>query len=104
MWIALTAKNKSGFVDSFTKEPRAGTDLHRVWSRSNNMVISWILNSLSHEIYESVLYYATAKDIWTELEDRFCQSSGPRMFQLQKQLSDLVQGSSDIATYYTTMK
>lgn len=91
MWIALTAKNKSGFVDGS-------------WSRSNNMVISWLLNSLSRDISESVLYYSTAKDIWAELEDRFGQSSGPRLFQLQKDLSDLVQGSSDIAAYYTKIK
>lgn len=61
MWIALTAKNKSGFVDGSTKEPKAGTDLYRAWSRSNNMVISWLLNSLSKDISESVLYYSTAK-------------------------------------------
>jgi len=38
------------------------------------------------------------------LEARFGQSSGAKLFQLQKELSDLVQGSSDIAIYYTKMK
>lgn len=103
MWIALTAKNRSGFIDGSTAEPEAGTDLHRAWSRSN-MVISWLLNSLSREISKSVLYYATVKDIWAELEDRFGQSFGPHLFQLQKELSDLVQGSSDTAAYYTKIK
>ncbi|XP_049357136.1 uncharacterized protein LOC125821815 [Solanum verrucosum] len=82
MWIALTAKNKSGFIDGSTKEPEVGTDLHR----------------------SCVIYYSTAKDIWEELEDKFGQSSGPQLFQLQKELSDLVQGSSDIAGYYTKIK
>ncbi|XP_060182490.1 uncharacterized protein LOC132612185 [Lycium barbarum] len=104
MWIALTAKNKSGFVDGSTREPSAGTDLHRAWSRANNMVISWLLNSLSREISESILYYSTSKDIWAELEARFGQSSGARLFQLQKELSDLTQGACDIATYFTKMK
>ncbi|XP_059306248.1 uncharacterized protein LOC132057641 [Lycium ferocissimum] len=92
------------FVDGSTREPSAGTDLHRAWSRANNMVISWLLNSLSREISESVLYYSTSKDIWAELEARFGQSSGARLFQLQKELSDLTQGASDIATYFTKMK
>ncbi|XP_059294735.1 uncharacterized protein LOC132047752 [Lycium ferocissimum] len=104
MWIALTAKNKSGFVDGTTKEPMEGSDLRSAWCRSNNMVISWLLNSLSRDISESVLYYATAKDIWEELEARFGQSSGARLYQLQKELSDLVQGPSDIATYFTKIK
>ncbi|XP_055835287.1 uncharacterized protein LOC129903789 [Solanum dulcamara] len=104
MWIALTAKNKSGFVDGSSPKSSAGTDKHRAWSRANNMVISWLLNSLSREISESVLYYSTAKDIWTELEARFGQSSGDRLFQLQKELSDLIQGASDIASYFTKKK
>ncbi|XP_059302086.1 uncharacterized protein LOC132054020 [Lycium ferocissimum] len=37
MWIALTAKNKSSFVDGSSREPSAGADLHRAWSRANNM-------------------------------------------------------------------
>lgn len=104
MLIALTTKNKSGFIDGSTQEPVVGTDLHSSWSRANNMVISWLLNSLSREISESVIYSSTAKDLWAELEDRFGQSSGAKLFHLQKELSDLVQGSSDIATYYTKMK
>ncbi|KAH0676085.1 hypothetical protein KY285_023886 [Solanum tuberosum] len=104
MLIAFTVKNKSDFIDGSTHEPAVGTDLHNAWSRANNMVISWLLNSLSREISESVLYSSTAKDLWAELEARFGQSSGAKLFQLQKELSDLVQGSSNIATYYTKMK
>ncbi|XP_049406035.1 uncharacterized protein LOC125869608 [Solanum stenotomum] len=104
MLIALTEKNKSGFIDGSTHEPAVGTDLHNAWSRANNMVISWLLNSLSREISASVLYSSTAKKLWAELEARFGQISGAKLFQLQKELSDLVQGSSDIATYYTKMK
>ncbi|KAH0652481.1 hypothetical protein KY289_030159 [Solanum tuberosum] len=104
MIIALTEKNKSGFVDGSTHEPVLGSDLHNVWSRANNIVISWLLNSLSREISESVIYSSTAKDLWAELEARFRQSSGAKLFQHQKELSDVVQDSSDIATYYTKMK
>lgn len=39
-----------------------------------------------------------------ELEDRFGQSFGPRLSQIQKWLSDLIQDSSDIVTYYTNIK
>lgn len=68
------------------------------------MVISWLLNSLSREISESVIYSSTAKELWSDLEARFGQSSGAKLFQLQKELSDLVQGVADIATYYTKIK
>uniref|UniRef100_A0A0V0HSJ1 Putative ovule protein n=1 Tax=Solanum chacoense TaxID=4108 RepID=A0A0V0HSJ1_SOLCH len=104
MLIALTAKNKAGFIDGSSSEPAAESEFHKAWSRANNMVISWLLNSLSREISESVIYSTTAKELWVDLEARFGQSSGAKLFQLQKELNDLVQGSSDIATYYTKIK
>ncbi|XP_060202806.1 uncharacterized protein LOC132631224 [Lycium barbarum] len=68
------------------------------------MVISWILNSLSKVIVESVLYLKTAQEIWKELATRFGQCNGPQLYQLQKELSDAVQGNSDIASYFTKVK
>lgn len=40
--IALTAKNKAGFIDGSSPEPPANSDLHKAWCRANDMVISWL--------------------------------------------------------------
>ncbi|XP_075074520.1 uncharacterized protein LOC142162108 [Nicotiana tabacum] len=74
--IALSAKNKLGFIDGTFYQPDATSTNFKHWNRCNDMVISWILNSLSKDIAES----------------------------LQKELSDIVQGTSDIAGYYTKVK
>lgn len=37
------------------------------------MVIAWLLNSLSKEISESVIYCLTAVDLWNELQERYGQ-------------------------------
>lgn len=68
------------------------------------MVLSWLLNSLSKEIAESVLYSYSAKQLWNDLEDRFGQANGVMLFQLQKELSAVVQGNSSISSYFTKMK
>ena len=51
------------------------------------MVISWILNSLSSDIYGSVVYIQSASEMWLELLERFGQLNGPQLFQIQKELS-----------------
>ena len=56
MILALSTKNKIGFVDGTITQPEAGSELLPNWNRVNSMVISWILNSLSKEIAESVLF------------------------------------------------
>ncbi|XP_070029640.1 uncharacterized protein [Nicotiana sylvestris] len=102
--IALSDKNKLGFIDGTFYQPDATSTDFKHWNRCNDMVISWILNSLSKDIAESVLYSKTANEIWKELEVRFGQCNGAQLYQLQKELSDIVPGTSDIAGYYTKVK
>ncbi|XP_075111162.1 uncharacterized protein LOC142181663 [Nicotiana tabacum] len=69
--IALSVKNKFGFIDGPYSELDASSTDFKQWNRCNDMVISWILNSLSKDIVESVLYSKTANAIWKKLEVRF---------------------------------
>ncbi|XP_070056440.1 uncharacterized protein [Nicotiana tomentosiformis] len=40
----------------------------------------------------------------SELEDRYDQTNRAKMYQFQKEINDLTQGSLDITGYYTKMK
>ncbi|XP_019233182.1 PREDICTED: uncharacterized protein LOC109213806 [Nicotiana attenuata] len=101
--LALTVKNKVGFVDGSCPMPSAESPLLGAWIRCDAMVMSWILNSLSNEIATSVIYSETAKDMWHKLELRFDEPYGLKMFRLYKELVGLKQGSSGIATYFTKL-
>ncbi|KAL5852229.1 hypothetical protein ACOSQ3_007347 [Xanthoceras sorbifolium] len=72
MLIALSDKNKLGFVNGTLNKPE-GTDpsLLNSWIRNNNVVISWILSSVSKEIPDSVIFADLASEIWNDLRDRF---------------------------------
>ncbi|XP_019252834.1 PREDICTED: uncharacterized protein LOC109231642 [Nicotiana attenuata] len=102
--ISLSAKNKLGFIDGSCPTPALTATDFKTWSRCNDMVTCWLLNSLSKVIADSVLYLKTAKDLWIDLEHRFGQPNGAKLYHLQKALADLVQGSLDIAGYFTKMK
>ncbi|XP_015166934.1 uncharacterized protein [Solanum tuberosum] len=68
------------------------------------MVTSWILNSLSPDLRDSLQYVNNAYELWAELEERYDQTNGCKLYQLQKEINDLVQGPLDITGYYTRMK
>ncbi|XP_069144064.1 uncharacterized protein [Solanum lycopersicum] len=68
------------------------------------MVTSWILNSLSKDIADSVEYVFDSLELWSELKDLYDQTNGARLYQIQKEINDLSQGSLDITSYYTKMK
>lgn len=54
--IALSAKNKLGFIDGTLALPDVDYRLHGAWSRCNDMVLSWLLNSVLKEMAESVVF------------------------------------------------
>ncbi|KAL7603258.1 hypothetical protein Lser_V15G16505 [Lactuca serriola] len=99
MSIALSAKNELGFVNGKILKPDENDPNLDTWQCCNDMVTSWILNVLSGDIAESVIYSSSSYEIWNELDARFGQSNGAKLHQLQKEISDLSQGTSDLATY-----
>ncbi|XP_022152756.1 uncharacterized protein LOC111020399 [Momordica charantia] len=102
MLIALTVKNKVGFVDGSIVRPTG--DLLHSWIICNNVVISWILNSLSKEISASILFSDSAREIWLDLKERFEKQNRPRIFQLRRDLSNLVQDQLSVSAYFTLLK
>lgn len=99
--IALSAKLKVGFIDGTQPSPAANSPQLGLWQRSNDLVISWILNSVSTEIRKSIVYMHTAKQIWDDLLIRYSQHNVPRLFNLRKDLASISQGTSSITTYFT---
>ena len=68
------------------------------------MVVSWLLNSMMPELSEAFLYVNSARELWDELTERFGESNGPLLYQLEKEITELYQGSDSVAVYYTKLK
>ena len=104
--LALNSKNKLGFVDGSFNPPSKTTDLENcaAWSRCNDMVHSWIINILDHEISDSVIYYATASEVWEDLCEQFSQSNAPRIFEIQKDIVYFRQEQLSVLAYYAKLK
>jgi len=104
MKIALKTKTKLGFIDGSCARPVVESPCYNQWIRCDNMVVSWLLNSMVNDLAEAFLYVNSAAQLWGELTDRFGQSNGPLLYQLEKEISELYQGNDSVAIYYTKMK
>jgi hypothetical protein len=107
MIMALTAKNKIGFINGSLPKPSDVSEsdpLGFAWCRCNNMVLSWLINFVSKEIAASIIYIDSAADMWMDLHDRFSHLNGPRVFQLQQKMSSLSQENDSVSTYFTSLK
>jgi len=68
------------------------------------MVLSWIFNSLTPDIVDSVISYDTAHEVWKDLRNRFSQSHAPLNFQIERDIACLAQYQMTVATYNTKLK
>ncbi|GJV07798.1 cysteine-rich receptor-like protein kinase 8 [Tanacetum coccineum] len=97
MMIALNAKNKLKLVTV--------NSIHRaLWERTNDMIISWILNTIDEQISNSLNLFNTACDLWKELQEHYSQLDGHRVYQLTNDLVQLKQNNLAIEIYYHKMK
>ncbi|KAH9786417.1 retrovirus-related pol polyprotein from transposon RE2 [Citrus sinensis] len=103
MTISLNAKSKLGFIDGTTTIPST-TDEYASWKKCNDMILSWILNSLTQDLADSVIFSTTAQEVWEDLRDRFSQSNAPRIFQIERDIACLAQDQMTVAAYYTRLK
>ena len=102
----LEFQKQTWFCDGSIKIPSKEIDQedYATWSRCNNMVHSCIVNTLSPEIPDSVIYYSTAHEVWEDLRERFSQSNAPRIFEIQRDIACLRQEKLFVSAYYTKLK
>ena len=103
MKMALSIKNKLGFIDGPIEKPDGSNlNLLNAWQRNNNIVISWILNCCTKEIASSIVISDSAMDIWKDLQERYEQSNGPRIFELRQEIMNLVQDQKTVGVLHET--
>lgn len=92
MKIASGAKVKLGFINGKYKMPNEDSLDFEQQNRVDYMVTSWILNSIAEDFVEAFLYTTPARELRKELKERFGESNGPLLYQLQREISSISQG------------
>ncbi|KAL2923749.1 Retrovirus-related Pol polyprotein from transposon RE2, partial [Bienertia sinuspersici] len=102
--ISLASKRKLGFVTGGVKKDETDPVKKECWETCNNMVISWILHSVTDSIKKSIMFMTSAKQMWDHLEKRFSITDGAKKYSLNKQIYDTRQQGRLVSEYYTDMK
>ncbi|GJV04360.1 pyridoxal 5'-phosphate synthase-like subunit PDX1.2 [Tanacetum coccineum] len=102
--MALGAKLKLRFIDGSCHKPAITDENVQRWVRCDYMVTYWILNSMVTELSEAFLYAQSAYELWKEIAERYGQSNGPLIYQLESELSKITQGNLSIAAFFNKLK
>nr|CAD1832050.1 unnamed protein product [Ananas comosus var. bracteatus] len=74
------------------------------WVRTDRLVKSWIVGTLSEEVLGHAVGLQTAAEVWTALTNHFKQSSIAREFDLLAQLQHIRKGNNPLPTYLRNFK
>nr|KYP37858.1 Retrovirus-related Pol polyprotein from transposon TNT 1-94 [Cajanus cajan] len=102
--MALTSKNKMGFLTGSVPIPSPNDATYPPWERCNMLLMSWLINSVSPSIAQSIIYLDLAVDVWNDLQERFSYSDLFRIAELQEEIYALKQGPLTVTDFFTTLK
>jgi hypothetical protein len=102
---ALGGKMKYDFVDGSIPVPTDQFDpSFRAWTRCNMLVHSWIMNSVTESIGQSIVFIENAIDVWNDLKERFSLGDLVRVSELQQEIYALKQEHRTVTEFFSDLK
>lgn len=102
--MALGVKNKLGFINRYLPIPTSDYLDFNKWTRNDYIVLSWLTFSMEPIIADSFMFASSARELWSDLSDRFDKSNAPLLYELHISLSRIEQQNLSIAEYYGKFK
>ncbi|RVW92035.1 Retrovirus-related Pol polyprotein from transposon RE1 [Vitis vinifera] len=95
--LFICGKGKDEYLTGEAAMPETTEPGFRKWKIENNMIMSWLINSMNNDIGENFLLFGTAKDIWDATKETYSSSENTsELFQVESALHDFRQGEHNI--------
>lgn len=104
MRLALVGKNKLGFVDGTCTRDSQDPDLRPAWDRCNEVILSWLINSVDKTIFGGLAFSESAKNVWADLKERYQKRDGTKIFNLHREISTTSQENLSVSNFYSKLK
>lgn len=103
MILTHRAKSKLWFVCGTYKKSDYRDDLEEQWEKCNAFVLSWILNSVSKEFMNGIIYATDASVVWSDLKKHFDKVDVSRGYQLHREICTITQRNLSVSAYFTKL-
>ncbi|XP_068332838.1 uncharacterized protein [Pyrus communis] len=91
--LALGGRSKLGYFNGAIEAPVVTSSTYKSWLCKNQLVMSWLLNSMKRRIAEIFSYSESSMHLWKQVKEMYGnQNNYARVFQFKKVLSSLQQG------------
>ncbi|GJU10583.1 ribonuclease H-like domain-containing protein, partial [Tanacetum coccineum] len=87
-------------LDGSCRRSNVDEVLGRQWDRVNPVVLGWILNSITEELFLGQIFSKRARHVWEELRETYDKVDGSVTFNLHHKIHTMKQNGSTLADYY----
>uniref|UniRef100_A0A6N2MZF3 Integrase catalytic domain-containing protein n=1 Tax=Salix viminalis TaxID=40686 RepID=A0A6N2MZF3_SALVM len=103
--IALGGRSRLGFINGKDKAPDSNSSDFENWLAKDQMVMSWILNSMERNLAEIFSYYQSSLELWEAVKDMYGnQNNYARIFQIQQDIAKLHQNGQPFVNLLSKLK
>ncbi|KAM1425821.1 hypothetical protein TB2_017749 [Malus domestica] len=103
--LALGGRSKLGFINGTIVPPKVGDSKYEEWFCKDQLVMSWLLNSMGSKVSEIFSFSESAFDLWKAVKEMYGnQNNAARIFELQKSLSVLNQDGKTFIEHLGRLK
>ncbi|GAV76808.1 UBN2_3 domain-containing protein, partial [Cephalotus follicularis] len=67
-------------------------------------LLSWIMNTVSKELFNGIVCSTDALAVWKELNEIFNKINGSRSFSLHRKIGYLTQGNVTMSVYFSKLR
>ncbi|EPS63742.1 hypothetical protein M569_11042, partial [Genlisea aurea] len=101
--LAISIRNKAGFLDGSIPEPPVADPNYFLWRRCNDLIVSWLLKSMESSLAQTVFYMSSCHAIWDTINSRFSLPDDNRVCRLYADIGNVSQGNQSVSTYFTQL-
>ncbi|KAI4353406.1 hypothetical protein L6164_002359 [Bauhinia variegata] len=103
--LALGGRSKLSFIDDKVASPNISSPDYPSWLYKDQLVRSWILNSMDRHLAEIFRYSDSAAQLWVAVRDMYGQQNNyARIFELQRDIVKLQQSGKPFVQLLGSLK
>ncbi|CAN0910966.1 Retrovirus-related Pol polyprotein from transposon TNT 1-94 [Linum grandiflorum] len=100
----IKGRGKGGYLTGETKAPASTDPKYQTWDEHDNLVRTWLINSMKPNIGENYILHPSAKAIWDAAKSTYSTvDNSSAMFKIEQQLFQLQQGEMDVTEYFNLL-
>ena len=100
----ICGQGKDDYLTGATPKPKTEDPKYKAWKTENNIVMSWLISSMTYEVGEDFILYETTQEIQAAAKETYSDTKDTaEAFEIEGILHDFRQGDLTVTQYFSQL-